>query len=284
MSTQPISVPRERITALCEREDLRDGTRAWFGPLLAEDRELLAEGYLRLSPASQRSRFLTSVPRLSESMLDRLVDDVDGIDHVALVAFVKTGSGIEPVGVGRMVRYEKMPDTADIAFTVQDAWQGRGIASILARRLCQVRPEGIEHLLTEVAADNPAPLRILEQLGEMQVHRAGEAILDVEVALSGEHLRLEPPPDGERLHPLLSDYARQILRTRDLVCDELARLAPLPWLVVGDKSPFAEDLPQEADSGHLADAGQDASQGSGPIPARDPGDGVGDDSSVVERD
>lgn len=225
------SLPRhhERITVLCEREALPDGTPVWVGPLLPSDRAALAEEYLKLSPSSKRSRFLAAVPALTDDMLDHLVDQVDGIDHVALVVFVEQGRRMHPVGIGRMVRYAERPDTADIAFTVQDAWQGRGIASLLARVLCERAPEGITHLLTEVAADNPAPLKILGKLGEMQVHRAGYGVLDVEVALGGETLRLEPPADGERLHPLLAAYARQILKTRDLVCDELARLSPLNW-------------------------------------------------------
>lgn len=229
MVSQSVSARSDRFAAYPQRDVLRDGTRVRIGALLPQDREAVAEGYLGLSPESKRNRFLSATPELSSSMLERLVDDVDGIDHVALVAFVQEGNRLQPVGIGRMVRYPGMPDTADIAFTVKDEWHGRGIATILAQRLCEHAPLGITHLLTEVAADNPAPLKILGKLGEMQVHRAGGGILDVEVALSGQHLRLTPPAEGERLHPLLADYARQILRMRDLVCDELRAMPAMQW-------------------------------------------------------
>ncbi|WP_162199922.1 GNAT family N-acetyltransferase [Nostocoides jenkinsii] len=244
------TVPRfsARLTALCERERLPDGTPVWVGPLLQTDRDMLAEEYLKLSPNSKRSRFLSAIPALTDDMLDRLVDDVDGVNHVALVVFVEQNKVISPIAIGRIVRYPEMTDTADIAFTVQDAWHGRGIATLLARLLCERAPEGITHLLTEVAADNPAPLKILGKLGEMQVHRAGYGVLDVEVALSGEHLRLTPPAEGQRLHPLLAAYARQILHTRDVICDELVKLSPLSWFVL-PADDDSEDLVPEAAEG-----------------------------------
>ena len=229
MTAHPAPTFAGRLSNASEADALRDRTLAWIGPLLPGDREMLAEGYLELSEESKRRRFLTAIPELTPPLLDRLVDQVDGIDHVALLVFVEVGAALHPVAIGRIVRYSEMPDTADIAFTVKDAWHGKGIATLLARRLCENAPEGITHLLTEVAADNPAPLAILGKLGVMQVHSAGDGVLDVEVALSGEHLRLTPPPEGQRLHPLLAQYAQQILHMRDLVCEELLRLTPLQW-------------------------------------------------------
>ena len=69
---------------------LDDGTRGIVWPVLPTDRAGLAEGYRHLDVESRYRRFLTSAPRLSEAMLDHLVDEVDGVDHVALVliAFV----------------------------------------------------------------------------------------------------------------------------------------------------------------------------------------------------
>jgi hypothetical protein len=54
----------------------------------------LAQGYDRLSTESQFHRFLTGTPHLSEALLDRLVDGVDGVDHVALVLFLLDDQGV----------------------------------------------------------------------------------------------------------------------------------------------------------------------------------------------
>jgi hypothetical protein len=83
---------------------LRDGTVAWTRPLRRDDRAALAAEYQALSPHSRRLRFLASVPQLTDAMLDRLVDEVDGVEHVALVMVVETADGPLDVAIGRIVR------------------------------------------------------------------------------------------------------------------------------------------------------------------------------------
>lgn len=186
-----------------EQVTLRDGTPAWVRPLRRDDREELAEEYEALSPQSRRLRFLASVPRLTEAMLDRLVDDVDGVEHVALVLYVETPDGPVPVAIGRIVRYRALPTAADVAITVKDAWQGLGVASALLPLLIARRPAGVTHLLTEVAADNPASLAMLRRVGDVQAHCSGPGVLDVEVDLDHQGMRCRPPAEGVRLHPAL---------------------------------------------------------------------------------
>lgn len=201
---------------------LRDGTEAWVWPLLPTDRARLAEEFEKLSPESRRSRFLTPVMRLSDTMLDRLVDGVDGIDHVALVLMAETPSGdLEPTGIARMVRYVDMPDVADLAVTVLDEWQGRGVASALLKVLLARRPEGVTHVLTSVASDNPASLAMLTRLGPTHVQDGGAGIQDVVIDLDGRGPHPDIVAGSERLHPVLEAPFRDRLRGRDLIC---------PWL------------------------------------------------------
>ena len=68
--------------------ELADGTHAVILPLLPSDREALREGFEGLSPESRNHRFLASISHLTDAMLDHLVDEVDGIDHVALALVV----------------------------------------------------------------------------------------------------------------------------------------------------------------------------------------------------
>ena len=219
----PPATYSERIEQFCVPVPLPDGTRAWLGPVLRSDREALAQEYLTLSEEAKWHRFLSAVPHLTPSMLDQLVDDVDGGNHVALVAFVETPGGVAPVGIGRIVRYEDQPDAADIALTVKDAFHNRGIATAMARELVELAPEGVTHLLTEVAADNPAPVAILGKLGEMRTLGTGEGVLDVEVDITGAGLP-DREPEGGRLHPVLSAPWRRGMWLRDRVCDELGRM------------------------------------------------------------
>jgi hypothetical protein len=100
---------------------LRDGTVGLTWRLLPGDRDQLARAYEQLSPESKHHRFLTGVPHLSEAMLDRLVDGVDGYNHVALVCFLLDAKGVgTPAGVGRFIRYPDDPSCADVAVTVAE--------------------------------------------------------------------------------------------------------------------------------------------------------------------
>lgn len=201
---------------------LSDGTEAWVWPLLPTDRARLAEEFEKLSPESRRLRFLTPVLRLSDAMLDRLVDGVDGIDHVALVLMAETPEGdLEPTGIARMVRYDGMPDVADLAVTVLDEWQGRGVASALLTVLLTQRPAGVTHILTSVATDNPVSLAMLARLGPTDIQDGVAGIQDVAVDLDGRGPHPDIVAGSERLHPVLEEPFREHLRGRDLVC---------PWL------------------------------------------------------
>jgi len=177
---------------IIEQVVLRDGTSAVFWPLLPTDRDLLAAAYVDLSPTSRRRRFLAAVDKLTPAMLDRLVDDVDGVDHIALVLFAESSDDdgtFDPVGVGRIVRYDEDPDTADIAVTVKDQWHGRGVATALLAELVRQRPAGVTHLLTEVLTDNPASLAMLKRLGPTRTEREGGGILEVQVDLGNGQWR-----------------------------------------------------------------------------------------------
>ncbi len=169
--------------------ELPDGTRALTWSVLPEDREAIREGYERLSEASRYHRFLAAVPHLTEQLLDHLVDEVDGVDHVALVIFVldADNEGV-PAGIARCIRYPGRPEVADVAVTVADEWQGRGVATTLLAQLMRQRPQGVTRLETTVVADNAASLAMLRRLGALTVTDVGGGRLDVRVDL---------PPDVE---------------------------------------------------------------------------------------
>lgn len=214
-----------------EQVKLRDGTDAWVMALEHSDRERLIAGFDELSPESRRQRFLAPVNRLSDAMLEHLVDEVDGIDHVALVLFAEGPPDVyDPVAIARIVRYSDLPDAADLAVTVKDDWHGRGVATALLPVVMRHRPAGVTRILTEVASDNPASLAMLRRLGPTTVSNTSPGVWDVEVDLTTPVDHPEPlplsvvPPEtlpGRRLHSVLEDPRRLALRSRDLLC---------PWL------------------------------------------------------
>lgn len=166
---------------------LRDGTEAVVVPLVPANREALQQEYARLSAETRFDRFLAAVPELTDSMLDRLVDDVDGTDHVALVLLVIAADGTEvPLGLARIIRYPDDPAAADLAVTVVDDWQGRGVATALLDVLMRQRPPGVQRIVTVIHAGNRASLAMLRRLGEVEVSEpdAGVQLVVVELPVT----------------------------------------------------------------------------------------------------
>ena len=164
---------------------LRDGTPAMIWPLLPTDGEALREAFRWLSAASRRSRFLSELHELDDAMIQRLVDGVDGVHHIALVLVVLPPGGMErPVGVARLIQDPADPATADIAVTVTDDWQGRGVGTVLARALIARRPAAVRRLSTVVDADNHASLALLARAGRLSSGAARRGVVDVTVDLT----------------------------------------------------------------------------------------------------
>jgi len=161
---------------------LRDGTNAVIRPFLPISREAIEEAYSELSLESQYRRFLTAVPHLTDIMLHHLVDEIDGVNHIALVLVLEPDEGPESiVGVARIVRYSSEPKSADVAVTVRDEWCGRGAATALLEALMRQRPEGVTRIVTVVAVDNAASLAMLRRLGDSHATPTDQDTLEVVV-------------------------------------------------------------------------------------------------------
>ena len=134
-----------------------------------DDAPGLAEAFEQLSETSRYRRFFTAKPHLSEQTLAFLTD-VDHHDHEALVA-VAPDSG-QLVGVARFIRIPGEPDLAEVAVTVTDSWQRRGLGAALLRELAQrAAEEGIRHFTAEMLAENKPMLTLARQARRRRDHR-----------------------------------------------------------------------------------------------------------------
>jgi RimJ/RimL family protein N-acetyltransferase len=132
-------------------------------PVAADDRDELAAFFARLTDRSRYQRFMGAKPQLSRADLDFLVS-VDHRTHEALVAVDPTDRRI--VAEARYARWISEPDAADLAFVVEDVWQGQGIASLLGvEAVRRAAAGGFARLTATTFADNVAARSVLRKLG-----------------------------------------------------------------------------------------------------------------------
>ena len=112
------------------RAVLRDGAPVWLRPVQPGDRDRIAAGMAQLSPDSRYFRFFTAQSRLGDDYLQQLTH-VDQQDQVAWIALDPVVAGEPGVGIGRFARSAAEPQAAEFALTVVDAWQQRGVGSLL---------------------------------------------------------------------------------------------------------------------------------------------------------
>ena len=157
---------------------LRDGRTAHLRPILPEDAEGLVEFYTHVSKESKYFRFFAPMPNLS----DRDVQRFTNVDYHQRVAFVMTIAQ-KIVGVGRydVVDPGKDDTRAEVAFLVQDAHQGRGVAQLLLEHLAQAgRERGVHRFVAEVLPDNRRMLQVFREQGYQVKGGWDEGVMHVE--------------------------------------------------------------------------------------------------------
>jgi GNAT superfamily N-acetyltransferase len=142
---------------------LRDGTRVLLREAHPEDAPLVRLGFGQLSDRSRQFRFLRAVPKLSEDDLSFLAG-ADG--NQVIGALDLTTQPPNPVGIARYVRLPGRPETAEVAITVIDSHQGRGLGTLLFGCLAwQAERAGLRGFLALVSLGNRQMRSLLEDLG-----------------------------------------------------------------------------------------------------------------------
>lgn len=162
---------------------LRDGSEVLIRQVQGVDAPLLADGFARLSDESRDFRFLTPKRELSTAEL-RYFSEVDHHDHEALVALdPATGRGL---GIARYVRHAEDSQAAEVAVTVADDWQHRGLGTELLSRLTdRARQEGVRRFTALAATENAAVHGLLHGIGVgFPTTYSGSGTVEYEVKLA----------------------------------------------------------------------------------------------------
>jgi RimJ/RimL family protein N-acetyltransferase len=197
---------RVDVAAVEEIVTLRDGSRALVRPIRPDDRWRIAAGLKLLSPRTRYLRFHADLDEFSDEQLTYLTE-VDHHDHEAWVALDADDPDAPGMGVARYVRLADEPEVAEVAVTVVDAYQGRGLGTILLRRLAASAIEhGVRRFRNYVLADNEPMLEVLDLVGASR-REIEPGLLQVEVELPDDPELLP----GPGLSQLFREAARGLL-------------------------------------------------------------------------
>jgi RimJ/RimL family protein N-acetyltransferase len=144
-------------------EKLRNGERIEIRALKPQDRDDLIAAVSRTTSESLYRRFFAVRRHFSETE-ESFYLNIDFVSHVALVALADENGHQSIVGGARYVVGE--PGQAEVAFTVVDKYQGRGLGAALLRHLAMIaRHAGLRELVAYVLPDNRAMLKVFEKSG-----------------------------------------------------------------------------------------------------------------------
>ncbi|HKJ00679.1 MAG TPA: GNAT family N-acetyltransferase [bacterium] len=172
---------------------LSTGTPLRLRPITPEDDQRMIRLFYRLSPQTIYRRFMTMITRMDEKEVAHFTH-IDFDNETAIVGVIEDEGepgGERIIAVGRFVRLPK-PTHAEVAFTVEDAYQGQGIGTHLLQELIPfARMAEIEVLEAEVLAENHQMIGVFKNMGFTITSSLREGVVHIEFAMKETELTQE---------------------------------------------------------------------------------------------
>ncbi|MFI0796538.1 GNAT family N-acetyltransferase [Micromonospora rubida] len=166
---------------------LSDGATVGLRPIRPDDAPGIVAMHSRFSERTRYLRYFSPYPRIPERDLRRFVV----VDHRDREAFVVLAAD-RIVAVGRYERLGPQAPEAEVAFVVEDAYQGRGIGSVLLEHLADAaRRAGIVRFVAEVLPANGAMLRVFADFGYQVQRQFADGVVHLSFPIAPTEQTLE---------------------------------------------------------------------------------------------
>ena len=160
-------------------DTLRNGTTVTIRAIRPEDKTKLVSAFENLERETIYTRFFQYVRELADQDLKRATE-IDFDREVALVVTVNLGDEETIIGTGRYVVFEEADTgrSAEVAFIVEEDYQGLGVASRVFRHLVQIgRQKNVSRFTADVLSGNRAMLKVFANSGlPMKQQRDGTVV------------------------------------------------------------------------------------------------------------
>ena len=164
---------------------LRDGTSVTIRVMRPDDRERLVAAFAKLEQGTIYTRFFSHLKEIPSRALDRIAE-IDFVNLAGLVATIGASDDETVIGGATYVGGTARDGTrfAEVAFTIEEDFQGQGLASRLFAALATIaRRHGIARFTADVLAGNAAMLAVFERSGLSMRRRRDGGVLHVEIDL-----------------------------------------------------------------------------------------------------
>jgi RimJ/RimL family protein N-acetyltransferase len=168
-------------------ETLRSGVSITIRAVRFTDKDGIARAFSRLDPESVYTRFFQAKVALSDQEL-KMATEIDFERVVALVATVESDGGETIIGGGRYMAFDSPAGrTAEVAFLVEEDYQGQGIATRILTHLVRIaREKGVDQFEAEVLQGNTSMLAVFSRSGLPMKQSETEGVVHVTLSLKAQ--------------------------------------------------------------------------------------------------
>ncbi|MEN6620420.1 MAG: GNAT family N-acetyltransferase [Smithella sp.] len=169
-----------------EQEPLKNGLQVTIRAIRPDDKEAILAAFRELESRALYLRFFGQKKGLSPQELKQATE-VDFTSTVALVICIQAGESEKIIGAGRYIVFgdSEPPDRAEVAFTVEEDYQGLGIGSITLRHLTKIaRERGIAHFDADVLPENKGMLAVFNRSGLPVKQKRVDGVVHVTLSLA----------------------------------------------------------------------------------------------------
>jgi GNAT superfamily N-acetyltransferase len=194
---------------------LRDGTVASVRTATAADREAIRQFFHELSPDSRRKRFFT-LAEPSDSIIERIADSSDPHRSLTLIVHRLRSENLRPVAVASYIA--DGPRVAEVAFAVDDRFQGKGLSTLLLERLAiRASQSGFEKFQATTLSDNMPMLEVFRDSGFAIRSKTTAGVVELQLSLTPSAEGVQSAESRDRaataasLVPMLTPHAVAVI-------------------------------------------------------------------------